>query len=251
VAVGSGVDGQDTPAATPVPFSVTCLVGAASLAATALLLTAWAGHYAAAPVDLVVASLAVLIAGSRTLRVSDLVGTVSIGSLVVLAALIHLGTPEACVVGALGGLAAMVLSPERHERPPAAMIFAVASLVITAWVAGHVFVLAGGRRDMFGIETLAVPAFVAATAYYIVNGALVTMVSHLTYRVSWRELLNTCLGPTVVAFYAGAGLAVLLHVAWQLSGAWVLIGGAPIAYVIHLTLSRRMSQQAAAPPPAR
>jgi len=250
VAVSFGTDERGGSAAMPIPLSVTCLVGAAAVLATLLLVTAWAGHRVAAPIDLLVAALAVLVAGSRTLRVSDLVGTVSIGSLVVLASLVHLGTPEACVIGALGGLAAMVLSPERHRRPSAAMIFAVASLVITAWVAGQAFVLAGGLRDTFSVEGLAVPAFVAATAYYLVNATLVATVSHLTSGTNWRELLNISLGPTVVAFYAGAGLAVVLHVAWRLSGAWVLIASLPIAYAIHLALARQTSEQPATPPPS-
>jgi len=250
VAVGYGTDEQDRSAAIPVPLSVTCLVGAAAVLATGLLAVVWAGHRVAAPVDLLVAALAVLVAGSRTLRVSDLVGTVSIGSLVVLASLVHLGTPEACVVGALGGLAAMVLSPERHQRQPAAMIFAVASLVITAWVAGQVFALAGGRHDTFSAEGLAVPAFVAATAYYLVNASLVATITHLASGTSWRELLSTCVGPTVVVFYAGAGLAVILHVAWRLSGPWVLIAGLPIACAIHLSLTHRTGKQPAPPPPA-
>ncbi len=248
MAAGYDADGRTGPANLRVPVSAVCLVAVAAVAAVALLVVSWARHHLDAPLDLCLAIVAVLIAGSRTLRVSDLVGTVSIGSLVVLASLFHLGTPEACVVGALGGLAAMVLSPERYQRPPAVMIFAVASLVITAWVAGQVFVLAGGRPDTFDTVGLAVPAFVAATAYYLVNAALVATASHLTSQVSSRELLETCLGPTVLAFYAGAGLAVILHIAWRLSGAWVLLAGAPIAYGIHMTLARKTAEHRPDPP---
>lgn len=245
MAVGYRTGEQSEPGTLAVPVSTKCLVGVTSAAALIVLFSSWAGHRVNAPVDFALAALAVLFAGSRTLRFSDLVGTVSLGSLVVFASLLHLGTPEACVIAALGGLAAIAFSPARYGRPPVVMIFAVASLIVTAWVAGHVFTLAGGLPTAVNGEGLALPAFVSATAYYLVNAVFVAAAAHLTSGVRWRVLAATCLGPTVLGFYAGAGLAVILHVAWQLSGAWVILAGLPVGYAIHLSLARKVTESAA------
>jgi hypothetical protein len=230
-----------------VPLPAIFFVVAIAVLALLALITTWAANSPASLVELAVAAVAVIVAGSRTIRVSDLAGTVSVGSIVVLASILHLGTPEACVVAALGGLAAIALSRELHERSWTVLVFAAASLVVTAWVAGETFRAAAGRTGELTIEGLAVPAFITATAYYVVNAALVTTASRLSSGERWRTLLSEWTGPTVLAHYSGACLAVLLHIAWRLSGPWVLIAALPIVYAIHLSLARRL---VAVPSPA-
>ena len=140
------------------------VTGVAGLALLVLLVS-WRGHQVCDVPAFGLVVVAALLCGSRTIRISQ-VATISVGFVVVFGTLVHLGVPEACVAGAVSGLAASFLSPERYARSPLVLIYASASIVVTAWVAGQVFEWAGGSPGAIDPYALALPATLAAIIYH-------------------------------------------------------------------------------------
>jgi hypothetical protein len=221
--------------------SAACFITATACLAVVALLASWSGRHATDVPALGVAAVAALLCGSRTIRISDL-ATVSVGFVVVFLTLLHVGIPEACVVAALSGLAGGLLSPERHPRSPLVPVFAFASIVVTAWVAGQVFVWAGGRPGATEWHALGAPAALAAVTYHTVNCALVAGAAGLTSERALDRVFREHVNSSALAYYGGAGWAVLVHLAWQLSGPWTLIAAVPPLYSLHVALFRRTRQ---------
>jgi len=212
---------------------VTAVAGLALL----VLLVAWRGHQVRDVPGFGLLVVAALLCGSRTIRISQ-VATISVGLVVVFGTLVHLGLPEACVVGAVSGLAASFLSPERYARSPLVLIYASASIVVTAWVAGEVFEWAGGRPGAIDPYALALPATLAAITYHTINCVLVAGVAGLASGGRAWGVFREHINRSAPAYYGGAGWAVLVHLAWQLSGPWALIAAAPPLYSLHSALLR-------------
>jgi hypothetical protein len=228
---------EDVRPTVAVPAPAVCFALGTAAVALALLATCWDGHRVADMPGFGLAVVAALLCGSRTIRLSD-IATISVAFVVVFCTLIHVGMPEACVVAAASGLAASVLSPERYSRSPAVLMFAFASIVVTAWAAGQVLALAGGRPGALGTWTLAMPAALAAVTYHVVNCLLVAGIARLAGEGNTWSLFRQHLVSSTRAYYAGAGWAVVVHLAWQLSGPWTLIAAAPPLYSLHSALLR-------------
>ncbi len=220
-----------------VPLAAACFITATACLAIVVLLASWSDHQVTDVPALGVAGIAALLCGSRTIRISD-IATVSVGFVVVFVTLLHVGIPEACVVAALSGLAGGLLSPERHTKSPLVPVFAFASIVVTAWVAGQVFAWAGGRAGASQWYALGAPAALAAVTYHTVNCMLVVGVASLTSELALGRTLREHLNSSALAYYGGAGWAVLVHLAWQLSGPWTLMAAAPPLYSLHVALRR-------------
>lgn len=223
--------------AAAVPVSAACFVTAVAGLATVALLASWSDYHVTNVPAFGLAAIAALLCGSRTIRVSDF-ATISVGFVVVFVTLVHMGVPEACAVAALSGLAGGLMSPERHLRSPLVPVFAFASIVVTAWIAGQVFVWGGGVAGSTRWYTLGAPVALAAATYHTVNCILVAAVAGLTSEVGVGPTFREHLNSSALAYYSGAGWAVLVHLAWQLSGPWTLIAAAPPLYSLHVALVR-------------
>ena len=229
----------------PMPAAANCFVSATAVIGAVLLIACWARRIVLHgddvfrdPGGLALAVAAAILCGSRALRISK-VATISVGAVIVFVTIIHIGIPEACIVAAVSGLAGPLLSPERHRRPAAVIVFAAASIVVTACAAGSVYRLAGAPPTAVQLGDLLLPALLAAITYQVVNCALVAGVAGLAAGKPVGALFLGHLVATPLAFYAGAGWAVTVHLALVLSGWWVLIAAAPLLYCLHITIAKR------------
>lgn len=232
-----GTQEGSTKQAATVPLSAACFVMATAGLAVMVLLASWHNHRVADVPAFGLMVVAALLCGSRAIRVSE-VATISVGFVAVFATLLHVGIPEACVVGAVSGLAGCLLSPGRHPRSPFVPLFAVASIVVAAGMAAGVFGWAGGRPGATEWYALGAPAALAAITYHLANCLLVAAVAGLSpggrAGAVFRYHLNQC----ALAYYGGAGWSMLVHLARQLSGPWALVAAAPPLYSLHVVLKR-------------
>lgn len=229
----------------PVPAAANCFVAATAAVGAVLLIACWARRIVLHPDDvfrnpvgLLLAVAAAILCGSRSIRISK-VATISVGAVIVFVTLVHVGLAEACIVAAISGLAGPLLSSERHRRPAAVIVFAPASIVVTAGAAGVVFRLTGAPATPVQLSELLFPAILAAVTYHVVNCALVAGVASLASERPFGGLFLGHLVATPLAFYAGAGWAVLVHLALVLSGVWVLLAALPLLYCLHVAVVRR------------
>ena len=216
--------------------TVVCVVVVAALASLLLVESSTRGQLTDA-CGVLAAGVLAFLAGLRTVRTTRH-ATLSLGSVAVLWALFHSGPAAAVVVAALSGVAAVLAPKPDQPLRPLVGIYAVGSLTVTAWVAGQVFTAAGGQPGAVDLLGLAIPAAVAAGAYHLVNCALVSLISGLTAGVPWSGILREQFALSALSQYAGAGLALLVHLTWQVAGVWPLLAALPVLYALHVTLRR-------------
>ncbi len=72
------------------------------------------------------------------------------------------------------------------------------------------------------------------------NSLLVSVISHLAGDVPLWATFRAHLANAAIAFYAAAGWAVLIRLAVDLSGVWVIAAGLPGLYCIHEALKQRV-----------
>lgn len=222
----------------PVPALI-CVVLTAGAAGALLLANSWHGSTLHGP-EMVAAGVVAFLVGLRTVRASRH-AALSVGFVVVFWTLLHCGPEAAVVVAALNGAAtALFPKPDRPLRPLVG-IYAVASLAVAAWAAGAVFALAGGAPGATDLLGMAVPAAAAAGAYHLANCALVALVAGLTSRTSVWRLFGEHFELSALSYYAGAGLALLVHLASPVAGVWPLIAAVPLLCALEVTLRRTQS----------
>jgi hypothetical protein len=221
----------------PVPLSANAFVAVAAALAVVLLVLSWRGHVVTQPALFAFAFAAAALCGSRGIRISRQ-ATLSVGAAIVLAAMIHLGLAEALVLAAVSGLNGPLLSSEQHRRPLAVIAFAGASIVITAWAAGQVFVRLGGGTWAVDVVHLAVPALFAVATYQTVNCALVSAVAGLHSRKPFWPLFCANWSASALAFYGAGAWAVLVHLALLQAGFWILLASLPLLYALHGAIAR-------------
>jgi hypothetical protein len=211
-----------------------CIAVTAALAAACLVVAS--SHACTADPRWLLATLAVaFLAGWRRVRVSEH-ATVSLGFVAVFWALVRSGAPAALAAAAVSGVAVVIAPLLTRPMSSLAGIYAVATATASAGIAGGVYMLAGGVPGAVDVWGMAVPTAAAMATYHLANSGFVAAIAGLTSRTSiWRLLRNyfAMTGPT---YGAGAGLAVLAHLTWQVAGVWSLIAAVPIAYSLHLAL---------------
>jgi putative nucleotidyltransferase with HDIG domain len=180
--------------------------------------------------------LAFFVAGKRV-KIQPQVASISLGFVLVFAALFRCGTLVAMAAAVTNTLACYVLR-DRNERQPSlfALAYNVAALVVAAYAAGalHTYLLPGAA--LAGIPWPEVWAAAAAVlAYHALSVMALGLVStlcrmELDVRRWWGELLATA-----PIYLAGGALALALDEAIVHAGRWVFILGLPFAYIIHRT----------------
>jgi len=220
------------------PAPAVAFVALTGIAGVALLVVSCLNHIGGNALAVGVASVAAFLCASQRIRLSN-TSTVSTGVVIVFAALTSLGVAEACVTAAASGLALVVINPEKRRNPLPVIIFGVTSLVVTTAIAGAAYTLAGGQSQdvtyAFGLAALA-----AAVTYHVTNCLLVSVISHLAGGASLWATFRSHLVNAAIAFYAAAGWAVLIRLAADLAGVWVLAAGVPVLYCIHEALKQRV-----------
>jgi len=180
--------------------------------------------------------LAFAVAGKRV-KIQPSVASISLGFVLVFAALFRCGTVVAMAAAVVNTLACYLLRG-KDERPPSlfAIAYSVSALMVAAFAAGTLHTYALVRAASSGVPWPELWAAAAAVlAYHALSVIALGLVStlcrmQLDARRWWSELLATA-----PVYLAGGALAFALNQAIVHAGRWVLIVGLPFAYIIHRT----------------
>ncbi|MGQ9730404.1 MAG: hypothetical protein ACUVX8_03950 [Candidatus Zipacnadales bacterium] len=181
--------------------------------------------------------------GTRTIRLSRSLGTISVGFLLVFATAIELGPLAGMVSGlaaALGGTVLCTFLCGKGRRPRALIVFgAMANIALAAGAAGWVFIGLERICADVGLPYDVLPAFTSMGIYYLVNSLGVAGLASLDGRRSVLAIWSDNLSWTVLPFYLGGAVVLLIHVLSVVAGPFVYVILIPTVSVIHLSLEYR------------
>jgi hypothetical protein len=146
--------------------------------------------------------------------------TMSVSYAVDFASLLLLGPHETMLVAAGSAFSQCHLNA-KEENPPYRTLFSIASLIITVQGAGFVFHWLGGGHGAMSPSDMA-PALVgAATAYFLLNTALVASAIALSTRESVAGTWHNNFLWSAPSYFVGAGTAALAAALVTHAGYWV------------------------------
>ncbi|MGQ9732146.1 MAG: hypothetical protein ACUVX8_12835 [Candidatus Zipacnadales bacterium] len=218
-----------------IPLTIVALTIVVWVFAILILLHSWSRHVVADATWFLTATLVGFASGAWRVRLSRET-TISLGYVIVFSTLLHLGTPEACVVAALNGLAAVAFPYRKQPQHPLAGLLAIAYLVLCAWIAGNIFDLAKGGAGSPGFPQLFTATFLAVAIYHFANAVLVASIAAISSNRPFTALFTECYSAIAGAYCAGGGLALLVHLASATVGVWALITVVPVLYDLQLAL---------------
>ncbi len=166
-------------------------------------------------------------------------------SITIYLAAIFLGGPTLALLTALFGTlsAEIILRWEALSKSVSSFFYHVAfnvsQIVIAVAVASAVFNATGGHPPPF--ETLYdfIPPILAFVAYILVNTSLVSVIIHITERVSFSYHLKFTLRHLHVQFLSLGVLSILLAIVYHLRPWYILLVLVPLA-LVHLSLRSYM-----------
>jgi diguanylate cyclase (GGDEF)-like protein/putative nucleotidyltransferase with HDIG domain len=134
--------------------------------------------------------------------------TMSVSYAVDFASLLLLGPNETMIVAAASAWSQCTFRIK--ERNPAyRTLFSMACLVITVQVAGWIYLGLGGKPGELDIWTLPKPLVGAATAYFLINTAMIATAIALSTRQSAVKIWNENFLWSAPSYFVGAGAAAL------------------------------------------
>jgi diguanylate cyclase (GGDEF)-like protein/putative nucleotidyltransferase with HDIG domain len=134
--------------------------------------------------------------------------TMSVSYAVDFASLLLLGPNETMLVAAASAWSQCTFRIK--ERNPAyRTLFSMGCLVITVQVAGTIYGVLGGRPGVLDIWTLPKPLVGAATAYFLINTAMVATAIALSTRQRVMKIWNENFLWSAPSYFVGAGAAAL------------------------------------------
>jgi diguanylate cyclase (GGDEF)-like protein/putative nucleotidyltransferase with HDIG domain len=134
--------------------------------------------------------------------------TMSVSYAVDFASLLLLGPNETMLVAAASAWSQCTFRIK--ERNPAyRTLFSMGCLVITVQVAGMIYGVLGGRPGVLDIWTLPKPLVGAATAYFLINTAMVATAIALSTRQRVMKIWNENFLWSAPSYFVGAGAAAL------------------------------------------
>jgi diguanylate cyclase (GGDEF)-like protein/putative nucleotidyltransferase with HDIG domain len=134
--------------------------------------------------------------------------TMSVSYAVDFASLLLLGPNETMIVAAASAWSQCTFRIK--ERNPAyRTLFSMGCLVITVQVAGTIYGVLGGRPGVLDIWTLPKPLVGAATAYFLINTAMVATAIALSTRQRVMKIWNENFLWSAPSYFVGAGAAAL------------------------------------------
>ena len=154
--------------------------------------------------------------------------TMSVSYAVDFASLLLLGPNETMFVAAASAWSQCTFRIK--ERNPAyRTMFSMACLVVTVQVAGRVYIYLGGVPGQFDVQTLAKPLVGAATAYFVINTAMIAAAIALSTRQSAVKVWNQNFLWSAPSYFVGAGAAAAVFVFSFVSVRWLLpLAAAPL-----------------------
>lgn len=239
-----------SPAARASRLAAEYTIAVGILAAAVVVLTSWYGSLPAW-YELLVYSLAACALGTRTIRLSRTLGTVSVSFIFVFAALVELG-PLAGVVAALASaLGATLICPlVCGPRKPLSILVigaAVGNVVLSAAAAGWAYAWIDGVCVEAGIPLGILPAFTVIGVYYMVNSMGVAIMASTTRERTALQIWSDNLSWTVLPFYVGGFAVVGIHLVALAVGPFVWLALIPPVVVIHTAMALRARAVSAAP----
>lgn len=212
------------------------------VAAAVVVLTSW---YGSLPTwyELAVYSLAACALGTRTIRLSRTLGTVSVSFIFVFAALVELG-PLAGVIAALASaFGATIICPLicGPKKPVSILVVgaAVSNVVLAAAAAGWAYAWLDGICVEAGIALGVLPAFIVIGVYYMVNSMGVAIMASTTREKTALEIWSDNLSWTVLPFYVGGFAVVGVHLVALAVGPFVWLALIPPVVIIHTAMALR------------
>ncbi len=200
-------------------------------------------HPGAAAVYLALA----FIVASKRITLHANVATLSLGFIVVLAALFTCGPTVGMAAAALNVVGCFVLVDAQQRQPLFAMGYNASTLVVAALAAGAAFEPMVGPAPVHRLTVESATAVVVAVAIYwgvsVVSLGVASTLGRgqlkLPTREWWLEIINTA-----PAYLAGGASAFVLDALFAEVGYWVFALGVPFAWVVHWAMtsqSRRIA----------
>ncbi len=134
--------------------------------------------------------------------------TMSVSYAVDFASLLLLGPNETMIVATASAWSQCTFRI-KDRNPVYRTLFSMACLVITVQVAGTIYGLLGGTPGELDIWTLPKPLVGAATAYFLINTAMVATAIALSTRQSVLKIWNENFLWSAPSYFVGAGAAAL------------------------------------------
>jgi hypothetical protein len=185
--------------------------------------------------------------GSRTLRISDTVGSVSVGFMFVFAALVELGPLGGAITGAASALGGALLPPDLpYRQRPLVVIAAVCNITLAAAVSGWAYLRLQQASAEVGLTGGILPAFIVTGIYYVINSAGVSLMASPQAGRSAVYLWFDSLSWTVLPFYLGSAAVVAVHVLSDGLGPVLWLALIPVVLLVHFGLVLRTRARVAA-----
>ena len=151
-----------------------------------------------------------------TLPLPRSASTMSVSYAVDFAALLMLGTSQTMVIGAISALCQCNFRI-REPNPPHRTLFSMATLVITAFAAGSMYVLVGGTAGHLDLWSSMGPVAAAAVTYFLVNTLLVATAIALSTEASIVKVWNQNFLWSAPGYLVGAAVSAGFVLFQQLS----------------------------------
>jgi diguanylate cyclase (GGDEF)-like protein/putative nucleotidyltransferase with HDIG domain len=132
--------------------------------------------------------------------------TMSVSYAVDFASLLLLGPNETMIVAAVSAWSQCTFRI-KERNPTYRTLFSMACLVVTVQAAGRFYIWLGGSPGQFDPLTLAKPLVGAATAYFVINTAMIATAIALSTRQSVVKIWNENFLWSAPSYFVGAGAA--------------------------------------------
>jgi hypothetical protein len=184
---------------------------------------------------------------SRTIRLSETLGSVSVGFVFVFAALLELGPLGGAIVAAASAVSGTLLCSRKRRPRPVVVLAALANIVLAAGSAAWTYLWLDTACLEVGIATGLLPAFVAVGVYYMVNSLGVALMASTSGERSVLQVWSDNLSWTVLPFYVGGAVVMVVHLVGLGVGPWVWLALIPLVSLIHIGMELRTKAETAQP----
>lgn len=202
-------------------------------------------------VELLGFAVAAFLLGSRTIRLSRMLGTCSVGFIFVFAAVVHLGPTAgvvAAIFAAIGGTFVATGPGPLLRKPPAIVVLAaIANLTLAAAVAGAMHQALNAAYAELGISAGVLPIFLAIAAYYAVNSFGVALLGSTTTGQSPARLWAGSIAWTSVPYMVGGAAVAVVHFLALATSPLIWFALIPAAIIAHVAIDMRARAQVGQP----
>ncbi len=188
-------------------------------------------------------SVAACLLGTRTIRLSRTLGTVSVGFIFVFATIVELGPAAAIIAGAASALGATVLCSVicRRKRAPSALVVVtnVAIISLAAGTAGWCYQQLEVVYETIGLRVPLLPAFIVIGVYYLINSMGMALMASADGKRNAISVWSENLYWTVLPYYVGGAVVVVVQMAAAHVGEHLWLVLIPPVALIHIGMDVR------------